>query len=604
MDFSEENVCLIDSEEPEAKLKIRKPSKTRYLSFISILLVLLLLTLTAAFIVLYMKKGVDSSCKSGSGICTSPGCFASAAGIVEKLDQSTKPCDDFYQYSCGGFLKRTRLRKNEFLKDSFIEGKEFVEQALKRIFEDEGLMSNYSKDQNSAVYKAFVFYKSCMDENYISNAGMKPILDMIEKYGSWNITNEDWSEDSWYLERTLARMKVDLSTVTFVDAAVIPNIFDITKPNTIFVAKAGQNLGTQGKGYSYYKFPQSLRTVRDVNDQTWRPLTSRYKTFMLTVFKLLGASDNIQLYKDVERINQLEQDFNYMYEEDVPSFMNTNELKKHLKIMTLQELNNHTSFKFNWTMYFEEIFRGSGRSFHPSDRLMVLVPNNLKNVVDFITGKPKSLLASTMMWNAIQRLLPTLPLKMRKAENNYKEYLSPTNYNSHARWKTCLSLTHQQFTYVASLLYMNENVPEESINMAKELFTEMKKEFLNGLNEQEWLDDKTRASARRKLIKIKENFGYLQFIKDPAKLNKFYEEVKVNISQLLQNQLSSVRNTFMKQIQLFGKLYGDNTVNTYTLFHQIISPLAANAFYFGVTNEIYILAGVLRPPFYHKDSLR
>ncbi|XP_028410310.1 membrane metallo-endopeptidase-like 1 [Dendronephthya gigantea] len=312
MDFSEENVCLIDSEEPETKLKTRKPSKSRFLSYISILLVLLLLTLTAAFIVLYVEKETDSSCESGSRRCTSSGCFASAAGILEKLNQSTKPCDDFYQYSCGGFIKRTHLGANETLADSFVKGNVFIDQALKRIFEDEELMFNYSKDKNSAVYKAFVFYKSCTNENYISNAGMKPILDVIEKYGSWKITNKNWSEDSWILEKTLARMEVDLSTVTFIGAAVFPNIFDTTKPNTIIVGKGGtyQNLATLNKIDSLYKFPQTLRTVRDVDDQTRRPLTDRYKTFMLTIFKLLGAGDNIQLHNDVERIIHLEQDFN------------------------------------------------------------------------------------------------------------------------------------------------------------------------------------------------------------------------------------------------------------------------------------------------------
>ncbi|XP_028410336.1 endothelin-converting enzyme 1-like [Dendronephthya gigantea] len=188
---------------------------------------------------------------------------------------------------------------------------------------------------------------------------------------------------------------------------------------------------------------------------------------------------------------------------------------------------------------------------------------------------------------------------MRKAEDNFKKMISP-KYQSDGRWKTCLGLTHQQFEYVASLLYVNENVPEEAVDTAKELFTEIKKEFLNGLNEQEWLDEKTRASARRKLIKMKEYVGYPRFIKDPSKLNKFYEDVKVDISQLLQNQLSSVRNSFIKKIQLFGKLFGDYK---YTPL-QILPVLATNTVYLGITNEISILAGVLRPPLYHKDALR
>ncbi|CAB3988916.1 endothelin-converting enzyme homolog, partial [Paramuricea clavata] len=67
----------------------------------------------------------------------------------------------------------------------------------------------------SAVYKAFTYYKSCMDESSIQNDGIKPVLDVIEKYGSWNITNKNWNGDSWILEKILARVLVDLQTPAF-----------------------------------------------------------------------------------------------------------------------------------------------------------------------------------------------------------------------------------------------------------------------------------------------------------------------------------------------------------------------------------------------------
>ena len=65
--------------------------------------------------------------------------------MLRKLDESTKPCDDFYQYSCGGFLKRTHLRENQEQSGGDTKSAEFIQYSLKDILESEKLSSDYSK---------------------------------------------------------------------------------------------------------------------------------------------------------------------------------------------------------------------------------------------------------------------------------------------------------------------------------------------------------------------------------------------------------------------------------------------------------------------------
>uniref|UniRef100_A0A8C6FAH4 Membrane metalloendopeptidase like 1 n=1 Tax=Monodon monoceros TaxID=40151 RepID=A0A8C6FAH4_MONMO len=40
-----------------------------------------------------------------SETCTTPGCVMAAARILQNMDPSKEPCDDFYQYACGGWLR-------------------------------------------------------------------------------------------------------------------------------------------------------------------------------------------------------------------------------------------------------------------------------------------------------------------------------------------------------------------------------------------------------------------------------------------------------------------------------------------------------------------
>jgi predicted metalloendopeptidase len=65
--------------------------------------------------------------------------------ILNKLDESTKPCDDFYQYSCGGFLKKTRLPDNKLYMDSSTVTTDYVQYSLRDLLQNERLMSNYSE---------------------------------------------------------------------------------------------------------------------------------------------------------------------------------------------------------------------------------------------------------------------------------------------------------------------------------------------------------------------------------------------------------------------------------------------------------------------------
>jgi hypothetical protein len=39
--------------------------------------------------------------------------------ILENIDERIDPCEDFYEFSCGGYMAKTRLEDNQNSKSTF-----------------------------------------------------------------------------------------------------------------------------------------------------------------------------------------------------------------------------------------------------------------------------------------------------------------------------------------------------------------------------------------------------------------------------------------------------------------------------------------------------
>ena len=46
---------------------------------------------------------------SANSFCNTPGCIKAANDLIQNMDASVDPCEDFYQYACGGFEKRVSI---------------------------------------------------------------------------------------------------------------------------------------------------------------------------------------------------------------------------------------------------------------------------------------------------------------------------------------------------------------------------------------------------------------------------------------------------------------------------------------------------------------
>ncbi|KAI7901157.1 uncharacterized protein BX663DRAFT_515138 [Cokeromyces recurvatus] len=555
--------------------------------------------------------------------CSSQACIEIAKSILDDIDFNIDPCSDFYQYTCGNWLKRATIAEDRASNGTFEETNDIIIDAMHTILEGNyeeiyqslsTIDTEFHTQEQEAVDKENfgmmkTYYDTCMNLTYINSLGPTPIYEDIAVFqnkifpiNTNSNSNDDSNNNNESLYFSKDNIQVISQTMSLFNQYGISTLFSLfvdqddknQNINVILLDQASLVLPSK----EYYEDPKVLEKYKNgLNDILYKVLGHFSNSIEDSIFRIKASEKYGFHFWSQEKISATVDEF-IAFEAQLANMSLKNEdLQDPIKLynpIQLSEFQNKYPF-MDWASIINSLIPSD--SIYTPDTVIIRTPLYYERLNLLLSSNRVKLqtLQDYFIIIYVLNKVYTLDESSRAAYRKMNGEISMGTSVEQPRWRTCVSYTSSALSNSMGRYYALQKFGgEEERKKAEALLTTVHEAWLNRLPNIEWLDEQTRLKAIEKLNLIKHKVGYSIIspdLREPNSIKSYYEDLYVNKTSFYDTE----NNIAIWYVKKMWKKVGQEVDRD----EWFMSPQTVNAYYSPNMNQIVIPAGILQPSFYN-----
>nr|XP_015912342.2 neprilysin-2-like [Parasteatoda tepidariorum] len=495
--------------------------------------------------------------------CVTKECINTASNLLKSIDFEQNPCEDFYSFVCGNWIKNSFLI-GEMVVSQFSRLNSIIILRIKEFLE---LEKSKLSDHEKKIKK---FYNSCLKRETRDEVANKILLEDLKYFGgwpliekSWNASKFDWAElmvklyEKGYPHDMLFSMGVDM---------------DIKNTSQSLLVVSQPSLGLEERGY--YLLGKEI-------------IMTKYIKLILHLAYYFNPTLNLK--KGAIMVDYAVTLEKFIAKSIVPNIHEKNP-DEFYNIMSLNEIEEFSP-KIPWRKLLTKLLP-SNETINNQTRLMVVSPSNLMNLnalleeLDNPAGK--EFLANYMMYRTVLFASEHLGKDVFTIVEDYLRHSAHRDL-----WQVCVASVVDFFHMSLTATYAESYMDNKTKILLDKLFRDIQEALLNEIREADWLDDITKQRAMQKVLSARSAIAYRDEMLDETLLNEFYKPINVS-----ENHFGNVKAAYLFYAKENYRGLSDERVRF--KWTDTSNLLQANAFYQPSQNSIIVPIGLLSDAFFSK----